>query len=115
MMADRDREHLAHMLYHAEASLRFLGTADAQTLARSEEKLFAMSRALQNIGEAATRLSAGARESVVDVPWEKVIGMRHRLVHGYEDIRVEIIFSTIRDSLPPLIVALRRALEEDTR
>jgi len=40
-------------------------------------------RHLQIIGEAARALPDETRKSIPDVPWSKVIGMRHILVHGY--------------------------------
>jgi hypothetical protein len=37
--------------------------------------------------------------------------MRHHLVHAYEDIRVDVLVTTIREDQPSLIAVLRRALE----
>src|SRR3712207_136095 len=111
-MNDLDREYLSHMLRYAEAAVRILGPLDAGGLAASEEKLLAVSRALQNTGEAASKVSEITRSTLASIPWRRVIGMRHHLVHGYRDIRVDIIAETTRDDLPPLILLLQRALEE---
>jgi uncharacterized protein with HEPN domain len=73
----------------------------------------AVSRCLQNIGEAATKLSEETRLGLPAVPWRKVIGMRHHLVHAYEDIRLEIIVTTIRADLPAFISILQHAVGED--
>ena len=101
------------MLRYAQTAIRVLGPADSVELGSSEEKLLAVSRALQNVGEAAIKLSDSARNGLAEIPWRKVIGMRHHLVHAYEDIRVDVVVTTIRDDLPPLIESLRRALESD--
>jgi uncharacterized protein with HEPN domain len=110
-MDSSDRELLADMLAYAEAAIRLLGSADAGALKEDERTFFAVSYALQIVGEAATQLSAATRSELADVPWPDVIGMRHRLVHAYERIRPEVVVSTVREDLPELITTLRRALE----
>jgi uncharacterized protein with HEPN domain len=42
--------------------------------------------------------------------WEDIIGMRHRLVHAYFAINLDILWGTVRDDLPPLVEALREVL-----
>jgi len=42
-----------------------------------------------------------------------MIGMRHRLVHAYFDIDLDILWKTAQEDLPPLIVELERVTSED--
>ena len=112
-MDERDRERLADMLRYAETAVRILGRLDADGLSASEEKFLAAVRCLQNIGEAARKVSDATRSDLPAIPWRRVIGMRHRLVHGYEDIRVEIIVQTIREDLPELVSTIRSALRDN--
>ncbi len=102
------------MLEYAQTAVRVLGPLDSAGLRLSEEKLLAVSRSLQNVGEAANRLPGAVRSSLPAIPWRKVIGMRHRLVHGYDDIRLEVLVQTVHDDLPPLIAALGRALQDNS-
>jgi uncharacterized protein with HEPN domain len=44
------------------------------------------------------------------VPWPAVIGMRHRVVHGYFDIDNQQVWDTVHDDLPSLIEELERFL-----
>jgi uncharacterized protein with HEPN domain len=32
--------------------------------------------------------------------------MRHRLIHGYADVRLDLVWVVLREHLPPLIAAL---------
>jgi uncharacterized protein with HEPN domain len=48
-------------------------------------------KATEIIGEAAYQLSAEACAEVGEIPWEKIIGMRHRLVHAYFEINLDIL------------------------
>jgi uncharacterized protein with HEPN domain len=38
--------------------------------------------------------------------------MRHHLVHGYRQVRAEILAKTVREDLPELIATLRRSLKD---
>jgi len=58
------------------------------------------------IGEAANRLSAEYRAAHQELPWKQMIGMRHRLVHGYDDINWERVWKTTTDDLPGLLTVL---------
>ena len=42
-----------------------------------------------------------------EIPWEDVIGIRNHIAHGYFDIDAEIVFSVIKNDLPPLLVAVK--------
>jgi len=52
------------------------------------------------IGEAAHQLPDKTRSSLPDMPWEDIIGMRHRLVHAYFDINLDIVWRTVGEDLP---------------
>jgi len=59
-------------------------------------------RHLQIIGEAASRITLGTQEAFPEIPWNKMIGMRHVLVHGYFEIDLDIVWSVIENDLEPL-------------
>lgn len=60
---------------------------------------FAVIKNLEIIGEAAYLLTKDFREKHPDVDWNAVIGMRHVLVHGYYQIRDEIVWASIQTEL----------------
>lgn len=65
------------------------------------------------IGEAAARVSAEGRAALPSLPWSDIVAMRNRLVHGYDTIRFDRVWSVLADDLPPLIAALETALAAD--
>ena len=48
-----------------------------------------------------------------DIPWKKMIGMRNRLIHGYFDIDLDIVWDTIKKDLPPLVQPLHDIIEAE--
>lgn len=65
---------------------------------------------LYNIGEQTYHLSAELKDRFPDVPWAKVSGLRHRLVHDYEGANWSIIAEVLFRDLPPFIRQLREIL-----
>jgi len=65
---------------------------------------------IQRLGEAASRLSADFRAGHPEFPWSEMIGMRNRIVHGYDDLDPDIVWRIATDDIEPVIAALERAL-----
>ena len=72
-------------------------------------------RHLQIIGEAARALPEDVRNRMPDIPWLKIIGMRHILVHDYFEIDTQVVWEVVVRDLPALkekIETLLRRLVE---
>ena len=57
---------------------------------------------LFQIGELANGLSIEFIKEYNKIPWKQIIGMRNRIVHGYDTINLEIVWSTSIESIPEL-------------
>jgi uncharacterized protein with HEPN domain len=66
---------------------------------------------LQIIGEAARALPEDERALAPEVPWQKIIGMRNVLVHGYFKIDTDIVWDAAIRDLPPLKQPVERLLK----
>ena len=62
----------------------------------------AMIRNIEIIGEAASRLTEETRAMVPEVPWDEIVGMRHRLVHEYFGVNLDRVWETVETDLPRL-------------
>jgi len=65
-----------------------------------------MADALEIMGEAAARVSPGARDEHPAVPWSEIVGLRNRLIHGYDSVDMDVVWSIIESDLPALVRAL---------
>lgn len=68
----------------------------------NDEKIDAVVRNLEIIGEAANRLPKEIIEKHPEILWEKIISMRNKILHEYFGIDEDIIWKTINDDLPEL-------------
>lgn len=69
---------------------------------------WAITTPLYNIGEHAANLSDGFRDAHPNIPWIKIAGLRHRLVHHYEDTNWTVICTIIFDILPDFLEELKK-------
>ncbi|MCK4717631.1 MAG: DUF86 domain-containing protein [Thermoplasmata archaeon] len=71
---------------------------------------------LEIIGEAAAGVSVEFRKNNPRVPWNAVVGMRNRLIHGYYDIDLDIVWKTVEEDIPPLLTDLEKVfVDEENR
>jgi uncharacterized protein with HEPN domain len=66
---------------------------------------------LQVIGEAAAALSVSLRDRYPQVPWQKIIRMRHVLVHHYFGVDVDLVWLVVEQDLPGLRATVAAMLE----
>ena len=72
---------------------------------------WALTTPLYNIGEQVYQISPEFKKAYADVPWNKIAGLRHRLVHDYEGINWLIIADVIFDEMDPAIESMRAILQ----
>ena len=94
------------MIEAAEAVGRFVAGRRRADLDSDMMLMFALARAVEIIGEAASRVSLEARSATPSVPWLAIIAMRNRLVHAYFDIDHDILWKTATEEVPALIPLL---------
>jgi uncharacterized protein with HEPN domain len=71
----------------------------------------AIVRLLEIIGEAAVDLSDEFQKAHTELPTKQMIGMRNRLIHGYFDVDLDIVWQTVKKDLPSLKTQLESILE----
>lgn len=68
---------------------------------------FALVRAIEIIGEAASKVSRETRAAAGQIPWRAVTGMRNRLIHVYFDIDADILWVAATVEVPALLAELQ--------
>jgi uncharacterized protein with HEPN domain len=90
------------MLDAASEAMEFAKGNTRTDLGKNRMLVLSLVKAIEIIGEAAYRINRDARHQLPEIPWEDIIGMRHRLVHAYFDINLDILWKTIQNDLPML-------------
>jgi uncharacterized protein with HEPN domain len=104
----RDDATLLDILRAARLALEFRGGLDKAAFLTDLKTQAAILHELLVLGEGAKRLSTGFRDEHPDVPWKAIAGMRDRLLHGYDDVDLDLVWKTVDEDLPSLVTRLER-------
>lgn len=110
MPPDDSVERIRHMLAIAKEVMQFAAGKSYADLLDDRGLQYICVHCLELLGEAAGRVDQSIQDRHPEVPWRPIIAMRHRLIHGYADIELSFVWSTIRDDIPLLIPQLRTLL-----
>jgi uncharacterized protein with HEPN domain len=110
-----DRIRLRHMLDAALRSRQFVQGRNRADLEMDEMLSLALVRLLEIVGEAAAHVSEPVQAGLPGIPWRQITGARNRLVHGYFDVDLDIVWAILQDDLPPLIAQLEQVLPPRAR
>ena len=67
-------------------------------------------RLLEIVGEAANRVPTDERERYPAIPWPGIVGLRNRLIHGYDEVDLDVVWQVVTADLPLLVAELDRIL-----
>jgi uncharacterized protein with HEPN domain len=112
-MRKHDAIRLRHMLEAAREAVSFAQGRSRDDLNRDRMLVLSLVKAIEIAGEAAFQISEPTRNELPDLPWADIIGMRHRLVHVYFDINLDILWQTVQVDLPVLIAQIEQLLSTE--
>lgn len=104
---------LRHMLDYAREALDLVDGKTREDLESNRLLQLGLTRLIEVVGEAASRVSSETRARYPDIPWIQIVGMRNRLIHGYDVLDYDILWDTVNDDLPPLVKQLMVALSAE--
>ena len=107
----QDRSRLEDIRQAARRIQRFVADVEAATFRRDDKLQSAVIFQLLIIGEATKHLSEDLQSAHEEVPWSKMARMRDRFIHGYFDVDVEIVWTTVTRNIPVLLDDLERIMD----
>ena len=111
-MNKRDWSRLEDMSSYAADAIELLGDLDLDALRLDKRSQYAVVRALEVVGEAASTVSAETRAILPDIPWPRVVGIRNILIHGYTGLSLDVVVQVVRENLPPLVAQIAEILKD---
>jgi uncharacterized protein with HEPN domain len=103
MTEQDDSAYIGHMLDMAQKAVAKIADKSRLDFDTNEDLQIVVTHLIQVIGEAASRVSRQTRREHPEIPWNEIVGMRHRVVHDYMDI----VWDVACNKLPRLIELLR--------
>lgn len=73
---------------------------------------FAVTRALEIIGEATKRLPMSFRDQHPYIRWKDMAGMRDVIIHGYDNVNLKIVWQVIKSDIPLIKAQIQEILDK---
>jgi uncharacterized protein with HEPN domain len=110
-MQDREIDYLKDMLNAGKLAQDFVAGITWEIFEKDLMRQAATTRQIEIMGEAARRISQETQQTIPEIPWHKIISMRNRLIHEYDDLDIETIWNTIEIALPKLIRIIEKIID----
>jgi uncharacterized protein with HEPN domain len=101
------------MLDHAREAVSMVQGKSRSDLGSDRKLNLSLTRLLEIIGEAANRITDDERSRRPEIPWTEIVGLRNRLIHGYDAVDLDIVWQIVNGDLPPLIASLQGIVESE--
>lgn len=112
MSRHRDEVYLAHMRDFAMTAGEISHGKNRAQLDTDKILRYALLHVVTVLGEAASKVSSDFRVAHSDIPWVSIIGTRNRLIHGYDVVDLDMLWETIENDIPQLLLGLNAILKE---
>lgn len=97
---ERDEDYLDHIIESIDKIESYLEEYKKAGFYESTMVQDAVIRNLEIVGEAVSQMSQVYKDLHSHIPWRQISGMRNRLIHGYNSINMDIVWSTTEKVLP---------------
>lgn len=107
-MNDRDIKGLSKIIVHIEFILDYMKEINSkEEFNQNQLVIDAVVFNLSQIGEISRyRISSSLKDSAINISWHEMYGFRNRIVHDYDQINMNVVYDTVKEDLPNLLVQL---------
>lgn len=106
----KNGQRLYHIIQAEERIFRSIDGITKDDFYANEDKQGNVVRCLEIIGEATNHLSEEILTAHDDIPWHAIVGMRNNLIHGYNEVNYEFVWTTVQNDIRPLIDRAKQIL-----
>jgi uncharacterized protein with HEPN domain len=86
----------------------FTNSIEYHQFEKDKMRRLAVERQLEVIGQAANKISIDVQNSLKNIPWKNIIGLRNKLAHDYGEILAERTWKISKDSIQGLLKELEK-------
>ncbi|MCY4611833.1 MAG: DUF86 domain-containing protein [Gammaproteobacteria bacterium] len=98
---------------HAREAIALIKNCSRENLDNDRVLALALRKLVEIIGEAAYRVPKEFQDNHPDIMWGKIVGMRNRLVHGYDAVDLDVLWSVVKFDLPILATQMEAMIKDE--
>lgn len=106
------KDYVLDIIDTLDKAMTFTHGISYDKFVKDDKTIFAVIRALEIIGEGVKKIPPKIRERYPEIPWKDMAGMRDKLIHDYHGVKVDIVWITVKEELPPLRPAFENILRD---
>lgn len=112
MTIDRNRLFIVHIRDAIDKIEQRIKGVSKEEFLHDDMIQDAVVRQFEVLGEAINNLSDEIKEEYSQIEWNKAVGLRNALIHGYFDVDYDIVWDTIENNLPDLKIQINKIIED---
>jgi uncharacterized protein with HEPN domain len=112
-MFTNDAVRVKHILDAAQEAVSICRGRSRKELDTNRMLNLSLVRLLEIVGEAAAGISDDLKEAHPNLPWQQMTATRNRLIHGYFDVNLDVVWQTVQSDLPALIEQIKTITPAD--
>lgn len=98
-----DQSYLLDIAKLCQTILRLTANLTEAEFQQDERTQLAILYEITILGEVVKRLSIEFRDQHSIIAWRKIAGMRDRLVHDYDEVKLDLVWEVVKTNIPELL------------
>lgn len=105
-------DYIEDIISAMDKALDFVKNMSYEEFTRDDKTVFAVVRALEIVGEAVKNIPGNVRKKYPEIPWKDMAGMRNKVIHEYFGVKLNIVWRTVKEEIPPLKPLFEKILKK---
>ena len=105
-------DYIEDIISAMDKAIDFVKNMSYEEFTRDDKTVYAVVRAIEIIGEAVKNIPGNVRKNYPEIPWKDMAGMRNKVIHEYFGVKLNIVWRTVKEEIPPLKPLFEKILKE---
>jgi len=105
-------DYIEDIISAMDKAMDFVKNMSYEEFTQDDKTVYAVVRAIEIIGEAVKKIPGNVRKNYPEIPWKDMEGMRNKVIHEYFGVKLNIVWRTVKEEIPPLKPLFEKILKE---